>query len=58
MRVRDVEFAALDFESAGVARGQTDVPIQIGMATLRGGGIGDSFRSYLHSDRPVAWSAR
>jgi DNA polymerase III subunit epsilon len=58
MRVSDVEFAALDFESAGVARGQTDVPIQVGIATLRGGDIADSFRSYLHSDRPVAWSAR
>ena len=58
MLVRDVEFAAIDFESAGVARGQTDVPIQIGLATLRGTGIGDAFRSYLQSDRPVAWSAR
>ncbi|MDD5199108.1 MAG: 3'-5' exonuclease [Terrimicrobiaceae bacterium] len=60
MRVRDVEFAAIDFESAGVARGQTDVPIQIGIAILRGGGIdaSESFRSYLHSDRPVAWGAR
>ena len=58
MLVREVEFAAIDFESAGVGRGQTDVPIQIGMATLRGVVILDSFRSYLHSDRPVAWSAR
>jgi len=58
MLVRDVEFAAIDFESAGVARGQTDVPIQIGMATLRDGIISDHFRSYLSSDRPVAWSAR
>jgi DNA polymerase-3 subunit epsilon len=58
MRVRDVEFAAIDFESAGVARGQTDVPIQIGLAILRGCEIVESFRSYLHTDRPVAWSAK
>ena len=58
MVVRDVEFAAIDFESAGVARGQTDVPIQIGMATLSGGVIAGQFRSYLHSERPIAWSAR
>jgi DNA polymerase-3 subunit epsilon len=58
MRVRDVEFAAIDFESAGVARGQTDVPIQIGLATLRGDAIDGQFRSYLSTDRPVAWSAK
>ena len=58
MLVREVGFAALDFESAGVARGQTDVPIQIGIAALNNGKISDSFRSYLRSDRPVAWSAR
>lgn len=58
MRVRDVEFAAIDFESAGVARGQTDVPIQVGIATMRAGEIGDFFASYLRSDRPVAWGAR
>lgn len=58
MNIRDVEFAAIDFESAGVSRGHTDVPIQIGMATLRGGIISDTFRSYLQSERPIAWSAR
>jgi DNA polymerase-3 subunit epsilon len=52
MLIREVEFAAIDFESAGVARGQTDVPIQIGMAVLRDGIITEN------SDRPVAWSAR
>lgn len=58
MLVREVEFAAIDFESAGVARGQTDVPVQIGMAVMRDGVIDDGFRSYLHSERPVAWNAR
>lgn len=58
MLVREVEFAAIDFESAGATRGRTDVPIQIGLATLRGGEITDCFRSYLAPGRPVAWSAR
>lgn len=58
MRVREIEFAAIDFESAGVARGQTDVPIQVGIATLRDGEIANLFGSYVQTDRPVAWSAR
>lgn len=58
MRVRDVEFAAIDFESAGVARGQTDVPIQVGIAVMRAGEIGDFFGRYLRADRPIAWNAR
>lgn len=54
------EFAALDFESAGVTRGATDVPVQVGWAVLRGGRIDEAslFRSYLRADRPVTWSAR
>jgi len=58
VRVREIEFAAIDFESAGVARGQTDVPIQVGVAILRDGAIVEPFGSYVQSDRPVAWSAR
>jgi DNA polymerase-3 subunit epsilon len=58
VRVREIEFAAIDFESAGVARGQTDVPIQVGVAVLRGGAVAEPFGSYVQSDRPVAWSAR
>jgi DNA polymerase-3 subunit epsilon len=58
VRIRDIDFAAIDFESAGVARGQTDVPIQVGIATMRDGVIADPFGRFIHSDRPVAWSAR
>ncbi len=60
MRVADVTFAAIDFESAGALRGHTDVPIQIGIATMRDGKIdpAEFFTSYLHTDRPVAWLAR
>jgi DNA polymerase-3 subunit epsilon len=57
-RIRDIKFAAIDFESAGAARGQTDVPIQVGIASLDDGVIAHPFGSYIQSDRPVAWSAR
>lgn len=54
------EFCAIDFESAGAARGQTDVPVQVGLAVMRGREIlTDSFfRSYLRADRPVTWQAQ
>lgn len=52
-------FAAIDFESAGVAKGDTDTPIQIGIAVMPGLELGavESFVSYLHTDRPVTWQA-
>jgi DNA polymerase III subunit epsilon len=52
-------FAAIDFESAGVVKGGTDTPIQIGIATMRGldlAGV-EPFVSYLGTDRPVTWQA-
>lgn len=60
MKIRETEFAAVDFESAGVMRGHTDVPIQIGIALMRDGIIKreDFFVSFLRTDRPVAWTAR
>lgn len=39
-------------------RGATDVPIQVGIAVMSGGVISHLFKSYLKSDRPVAWTAR
>lgn len=57
--VRQCRFTAIDFESAGAARGSTDSPVQIGLATWSlGGGHGGSFVSYLRTDQPVQWSAR
>lgn len=53
-------FAALDFESAGAQRGSTDVPVQIGVASLDrldAPKIG-TFTSYLASDQPIVWSAQ
>ena len=52
-------FAAIDFESAGVVKGDTDTPIQIGIAVMPGLDVAgvESFVSYLHTDRPVTWQA-
>jgi len=52
-------FAAVDFESAGVIRGGTDTPIQIGMAVMPGLDLTrvEPFVSYLHTDQPVTWQA-
>lgn len=53
-------FCAIDFESAGAARGSTDTPVQIGIAagTITGPlADSDLFVSYLKSDRPIQWSA-
>ena len=59
MLIRDTTFTAIDFESAGVSRGQTDAPIQIGIACWSmGGGHRDPFVSYLHTDLPIQWSAQ
>ena len=59
MTIGDCRFAAIDFESAGAARGRTDVPVQVGLATWSSsGGHGERFMSYLASDAPITWSAR
>lgn len=57
--VSEARFAAIDFESAGTARGGTDCPIQIGMACWSlNKGITDRFVSFIHTDQPVQWSAQ
>ncbi len=57
--IRDCRFTAIDFESAGAARGKTDSPVQIGMATWTAeNGHADAFTSYLFTDQPIQWSAR
>ena len=56
--VRDAAWAALDFESAGAARGRTDEPVQVGMAVWRAGELGDFFRSYIHAPVRVTPAAR
>jgi DNA polymerase-3 subunit epsilon len=57
--VRHSRFTAIDFESAGAARGEADSPVQVGLATWSlADGHGGSFVSHLSTDRPVQWSAR
>ena len=52
-------FAAIDFESAGAAPGETDQPVQVGIVRARNlfDGPLECFSSYLACDHPVRWSA-
>jgi len=58
--IAETTFAAIDFESAGARPGGTDVPVQIGIALLKGELIetGDFFGTHIHTDQPVTWSAQ
>jgi len=58
--IREIPFAALDFESAGERANEAGVPVQIGIAWMGGlAPVADSFyRSYLRAVRPVTWSAQ
>lgn len=52
-------FAAIDFESAGAAPGETDHPVQVGIVRVESLFSGEirSFVSYIACDSPVRWSA-
>ena len=57
--VRHCRFTAIDFESAGAARGKTDTPVQVGMALWSvEAAHGETFVSYLHTAQPIHWAAR
>lgn len=57
--INQCRFTAIDFESAGAARGMTDSPVQIGLATWSiENGHNNAFTSYLFTDQPIQWSAR
>lgn len=58
MTVSEIPFAAIDFESAGIRKGGTEVAVQIGIAQMRGGTLGESFMSFLATDQPITWSAQ
>ena len=50
--------AAIDFESAGAAPGETDCPVQIGIVRAESlFAEAECFTSYIHCTRPVRWSA-
>jgi DNA polymerase-3 subunit epsilon len=58
--VKDAAWTALDFESTGALTGQTDEPVQVGMARWRerDGAPTDFFRSMIRPAREVSRSAR
>lgn len=57
--IRQCRFTAIDFESAGAARGKTDSPVQIGLASWSAAtGHDSAFVSYLRTDQPIHWAAR
>jgi DNA polymerase III subunit epsilon len=58
MTVAESSFAAIDFESAGIRRGGTDVPVQIGIAVLECQKFSDTFTSFLCTDQPITWAAQ
>lgn len=56
---RLARFAAIDFESAGAARGQTDHVVQIGVATCDGLDLSsmETYRTFVQPEAEVAWTA-
>lgn len=58
-QISQARFAAIDFESAGASRGQTDVPVQIAISQWSlEGGLGESFCSFLSTDQKITWAAQ
>lgn len=57
--LEDLSWAAIDFESAGTAPGETDCPVQIGIVRVEKlfSESPQLFTSYIACDRPVRWSA-
>ncbi len=55
-----LRFCALDFESAGISRGSTDEPVQIGWASMDGATIDPTslFVSHLQCEKPITWAAQ
>lgn len=57
--IREARFAGIDFESAGARRGDTDVPVQVGLACWSpASGHTSPFVSFLQTSRPITWAAR
>jgi DNA polymerase III subunit epsilon len=58
MTVAETSFAAIDFESAGIRRGSTEVPVQIGIALMHRLEISGNFGSFLFTEQPITWAAQ
>lgn len=59
IKISEAIFTAIDFESAGTAKGRSDAPVQIGLGswTLKND-IHDPFVSFLQCDQDITWSAQ
>lgn len=56
--ISEHSFAAIDFESAGAQRGQTDVPVQVGLFNWSPhSGYSEPFVSFIRADQPITWAA-
>jgi len=58
LKVAEVPFAVIDFESAGSGPGLTDEPVQIAVIHWSGEEIKTALNSYLRPSRKVTWSAK
>src|SRR4029077_1101994 len=58
MTVAETSLAAIDFESAGIRRGSTEVPVQIGIALMHHLEISENFGSFLFTEQPITWAAQ
>ena len=57
--ISETTFTAIDFESAGTAKGRTDAPVQIGLGTWSvADDISEPFVSFLHCDQAITWAAQ
>lgn len=57
--IDQVEFAGIDFESAGAGSGKTDMPIQIGIAVLNKSRtiFPNSLHQFIAPTSPIVWRA-
>lgn len=62
LKISELSFSAIDFESAGASRGATDTPVQVGIATMtpphKAVPADDQYVSFIAPDSPVTWSAQ
>jgi len=58
LKVGEISFAAIDFESAGTGPSLTDEPVQVAVAHWSGGDITTVLNSYIAPTRAVTWAAR
>ncbi|MDA7619791.1 3'-5' exonuclease [Akkermansiaceae bacterium] len=59
IKICDAIFTAIDFESAGTAKGKTDSPVQVGLASWSAKrDLHEPFVSFLHCDQKITWAAQ